>query len=158
MNDALYEELFQLHLIFGIIHLIYFLIYYGRYSTLNQKLNHVLKIEKAGAADQMIIETSKASISGRINKWRKWSYIPVPLIASIHLVFLVKTLPENPQAAYLLHNKIFFREIFIDHSLQYWIVGFILLGSTGLIAMGNYTKGAQIFDPNKSYRGTGRPW
>lgn len=122
------------HLISAGIYVMYFLIYYGRYSTLNQKLNGILKIEKAGIVDQSIIDTSKANTNRKISAWRKRCYLPLPFIALAHFIELYSVFPH----------------CFLS---EYLVIIYVGLGGAGLIWIGNYTKGAQIFDPDKRFWG-----
>jgi len=157
MNDPRIDEIFILQTIFGAVHLIYFIIYYGRYSTLNQKLNGIEKMEKAAVVDQSVIDASRLSINGKITQIRKWSYLPIIPIAVIHVLWLLSSLPENP-TTYNFQNGLFIpEEVPLDFTTEYLTFGFITLGSFLLIMAGNFVKGAQIFDPNKRF-GRYSPW
>ena len=158
MNDPGIDTIFNIQIIFGIIHVVYFLIYYGRYSTLNQKLNGIEKMEKAGVVDQAAINTSKTSITKRIAWLRRWSYLPAMVISVIHFFWIVLSVPQNNTAYILRNNELITEELSQDFTMVYLNVIFISIGGGLLIALGNFVKGAQIVDSNKRFRGTGRPW
>ena len=158
MNDPRIDEIFILQTIFGAIHLIYFIIYYGKYSSLNQRLTGIEKMEKAGVIDQATIDASRLSINNKIAQIGKWSYLPIIPIAVIHFIWLLYSLPDNP-TTYYLQNGIFVpKEIQLDFTTEYLTCGCITLGSFLLITAGNFVKGAQVFDPNKEFTRTGRYW
>ncbi len=159
MNDPRLDNIFITQTIFGIIHVIYFLVYYGRYSTLNQKLSRIEKMEKAGVVEQPVSTASKNTISKRIAVLRKWCYLPVTLISIIHFFWMYFSLPENKTAYILRNNELITEELAQDFTMVYLNVIFISIGGGLLIAAGNFVKGAQIIDPNKRFRGTtGRRW
>lgn len=160
MNDPRIDEIFILHTIFGTIHLIYFIIYYGRYSSLNQKLTGIAKMERAGVVDQAVLDASRASIRNKIVRISKWCYLPILPIGITHLIWLINSLPENPAVYSLKNGVLTMREMEpgVDRTGEYMIVAFITIGSVLLIAAGNFVKGAMIFDPNKRFRNTGGPF
>lgn len=151
MNDPQIDAIYVTQFVFAGIHLLYFMIYYGRYSTLNQKLTGISKLEKAAIIEQAVIDASRVSIHAKIAKWRKWSYLPIPIIAVVHFFVLRAMIPVKQ---YLLELGI---ESYPNEE-HYFNFAYISIGSLALIAAGNYVKGAQIFDPNKRFRGMGRPW
>jgi hypothetical protein len=159
MNDPRLDNIFITQTIFGIIHVIYFLIYYGRYSTLNQKLNGIEKMEKAGVVEQSVINTSKTTVSKRIAGLRKWCYLPVTIISIIHFFWMHLSLPEDKTVYILRSDELITEELPHDFTMVYLNVIFISIGGALLIAAGNFVKGAHIIDPNKRFRGTtGRRW
>lgn len=158
MNDPRIDTIFIIQIIFGIIHVVYFLIYYGRYSTLNQKLNGIEKMEKAGVVEQAASNTSKSSIHKRVIWLRRWSYLPAMVITVIHFFWIFLSVPQNKTAYILRNNNLITEELPQDFTMVYLNVIFISIGGALLIAIGNYVKGAQIVDSNKRFRGTGRPW
>lgn len=159
MNDPRLDTIFITQTIFGIVHVIYFLVYYGRYSTLNQKLNGIEKMEKAGVVEQSTINASKTSISKRIAGLRKWSYLPVTIISIIHFFWMYLSLPEDKTVYILRSDELITEELPQDFTMVYLNVILISIGGALLIAAGNFVKGAQIIDSNKRFRGTtGRRW
>lgn len=133
------DTIMSVHLISAGIYVLYFAIYYGRYSTLNQKLNGIQKIEKAAVADPSVVERSKINTERKIMNWKKRCYLPIPFIAVAHIIGLYN----------ILHSF---------HLSVYLVVVYVAIGGFLLIRIGNYTKGAQIFDPNRKFTNTGRPW
>lgn len=139
MTTELKDAVTSVHLISAGIYVLYFAIYYGRYSTLNQKLNGILKIEKTGLTDPAIVEVSKLNTNRKIRNWRKRCYLPIPFIAIAHFIGLYQVYP-------------------VYQLSEYFIILYVAIGGSILIAMGNFTKGAQIFDPNRKFTNTGQPW
>ena len=139
MNYEPRDTLISVHLISAGIYILYFAIYYGRYSRLNQKLNGILKIEKAGVANPEIVEQSKLNTNRKIRKWRRRCYLPIPFIGILHFIALYQVYPVYQLSEYL-------------------IILYVAIGGSLLIAMGNFTKGAQIFDPNRKFTNTGNRW
>lgn len=152
INDELITQY-----LFGGIHFLYFVIYYSRYSTLNQRLSGIDKMEKAGVVDQHVIDTSRTSINKKIKKMRSWSYYPVIPIAIIHFVSLMILVPKITKGQMLINNEIVEYDVEIATLSPYWPFAFITLGSFAFIIASNYIKGAQIIDPNRRY-GRFSPW
>ena len=153
------DKLMAIHSLFAVLHFFYFVIYYGRYSTLNQKLNGIAKMEKAGVVQQSVIDHSRLSINAKIRKWRKWSFFPIAPIAIAHLIVLIVFLNDRYTSNYYFDGHLVSAEVDVSYSIEYWKILFVAIGSAVMIAMGNFAKGAQIFDPNKQFRGnTGRRW
>ena len=81
MIDSNPKDIFFLILfVIAVLHLIYFLIYYGRYSRLNQKLAKMDRLEKSGLIDQMRIDLTRTNANYRIQKMRKICYLPNGII------------------------------------------------------------------------------
>ncbi len=139
MIDSNPKDIFFLILfVFAVLHLIYFLIYYGRYSRLNQKLAKMDRLEKSGLIDQMRIDLTRTNANYRIQKMRKICYLPNGIILLIHWSF----------------NLYYFGKSFeINNFLE---PVYIALAGSFLILLGNFTKGAQIFDPNRRFFNRGR--
>ena len=139
MIDSNPKDIFFLILfVFAVLHLIYFLIYYGRYSRLNQKLAKMDRLEKSGLIDQMRIDLTRTNANYRIQKLRKICYLPNGIILLIHWSF----------------NLYYFGKSFeINNFLE---PVYIALAGSFLILLGNFTKGAQIFDPNRRFFNRGR--
>ncbi len=107
-------------------------------------------MEKAEIVEQEVIDASRVSINSKIRKLRKWSYYPIPAIALIHFVVLYSLVPTKD---YLIEIDPYF---YADY---YFHFGYITIGSFLMILVGNFVKGAQIFDPNKRFwGGMGRRW
>lgn len=120
------------------LHIIYFSIYYGRYSKLNQKLAKLVRMEKAKLFPQSSIDLTRTNTNYLIAKMRKRCYLPNGIILMIHWIF----------------NGIYFGKSFeIIHFLE---PVYIALGGAILILLGNITKGAQVFDPNRRFFNRGR--
>jgi len=150
MNDPRIDNIYITQFAFAALHLLYFIIYYSRYSTLNQKLTGIAKMEKAAVIEQEVIDASRVSINTKIKKLRRWSYYPIPILALIHFFVLQAMIPTND---YLIEIDPYF------YGDYYFHFGYITIGSLLLILAGNYVKGAQIFDPNKRFwGGFGRRW
>lgn len=123
---------------FGCVHLLYFSIYYGRYSSLNQKLAKLVRMEKARVVAQASIDLTRNNTYYKIGRMRKWCYLPNAMILAVHWIF----------------NMIYFgKQVDFSHFFRSTCVA--LCGSL-LVLMGNYTKGAQIFDPNRRFFNRGR--
>ncbi len=129
---------FLILIIFSILQVIYFMIYYGRYSRLNQKLAKMDRLEKSGLVAQTSIDLTRTNTHYRIWKIRRICYLPNGILLVIHWVF----------------NGFFFGKSFeIDNFLE---PIYIALSGAVLILLGNITKGAQIFDPNRRFFNRGR--
>jgi len=151
MVDPRVDSVFILHTVFIVVHLVYFIIYNGRYSSLNHRLVGIEKMEQAGVADQEIIDRSKKSVQTKIKKLKKWSYFLVLCIASIHLVSFVSRNTPTRYRQFIVNNEVILQKINTFTSSSYWTLVFITIGSALLILAANYIKGAQIIDPNKRY-------
>lgn len=129
---------FLILFVFAVLHLIYFLVYYGRYSRLNQKLAKMDRLEKSGLIDQKRIDLTRTNTHNLIKKMRRICYMPSGIILVIHWSF----------------NLYYFGKSFeIIHLLE---PIYIALAGSILILIGNYTRGAQIFDPNRKFFNRGR--
>lgn len=129
---------FLILLVFVALHVIYFMIYYGRYSRLNQKLAKVDRLEKSGLIDQKVIDFTRTNTNLRIRRMKRLCYLPNAIILLVHWIF----------------NGYHFGKLFdISNFLEPLYIG---LAGALLILLGNFTKGAQIFDPNKRFFKTGR--
>lgn len=129
---------FLVLLIFAFLHVLYFLIYYGRYSRLNQKLSKVDRLEKSGIIVQSSIDLTRTNTNLRIQKIKRLCYLPNTIILVIHWIF----------------NGFYFgKSVDISNFLEP-----VYIGAAGalLILLGNITKGAQIFDPNRRFFNRGR--
>lgn len=129
---------FLILLIFAFLHVLYFLIYYGRYSRLNQKLTKMDRLEKSGVIAQSSIDLTRMNTNLRIQKIKKLCYLPNVIILVIHWIF----------------NGFYFGKL-VDTS-NFLEPVYIGLAGTLLILLGNITKGAQIFDPNRRFFNRGR--
>lgn len=123
---------------FAFLHLLYFLIYYGRYSTLNQKLAKVDRLEKSGIVAQQSIDLTRKNTIHRIQRIKHLCYLPNAVILVVHWIF----------------NGYYFGEFFKTSNFLEPI--YIGLAGAILILLGNITKGAQIFDPNRMFFNRGR--
>lgn len=123
--------------VFAFLHLLYFMIYYGRYSSLNQKLAKLDRMDRAGLIAKASIELTRNNTRYRISRMRRICYLPNGIILVIHLVF----------------NLFYFEFFEIIHLLEPLYIG---LAGAVLILLGNFTKGAQIFDPNRRFHKVGR--
>lgn len=123
---------------FAFLHLLYFAIYYGRYSTLNQKLAKIARLEKAGLVDQSSIDLTRNNTHYRIQRMRRICYLPNAIILLVHWTCAI---------------FYFGKQLEITHFLE---PVYIALAGTALILLGNFTKGAQIIDPNRRFFSRGR--
>lgn len=129
---------FLILFVFAVLHLIYFLVYYGRYSRLNQKLAKMDRLENSGLIDQKRIDLTRTNTNYRIQKIRRICYMPNGIILLMHWSF----------------NLYYFGKSFDITNLLEPV--YIALAGSILILLGNYTKGAQIFDPNRRFFNRGR--
>jgi hypothetical protein len=129
---------FLILLVFAFLHVLYFMIYYGRYSRLNQKLAKVDRMEKSGLIAQSSIDLTRINTNLHIQKIKKFCYLPNTIILLAQWIF----------------NGVYFGKSFgISNFLEPIYIG---LAGAFLILLGNITKGAQIFDPNRMFFNRGR--
>jgi|GEM_PF-6247763 len=129
---------FLILLIFAFLHVLYFLIYYGRYSRLNQKLTKMDRLEKSGVIAQSSIDLTRMNTNLRIQKIKKLCYLPNVIILIIHCIF---------------NGYYYGKSVDTSNFLEPVYIG---LAGAFLILLGNITKGAQIFDPNRRFFNRGR--
>lgn len=129
------DQLFFIHFCAAIAHFFYFVIYYSRYSSIHQRLTGLEKMERAGVIAPEVIEASRRKYLGIVSKWKRITFYPNLAIGVLHVVF---------------------RFVASNSSLDtndYVCFFFVTLGGVGLILLANFTKGAQVFDPYKRFRG-----
>ena|SRR6218665_3951875 len=156
--DPRVDNVFILNTIFGVIHFIYFMIYYGRCSTLNQKLNGIAKMEKAGVIEQSVLTASRESITNKIAKLKKIAFYPTIGVAVAHLTGLILQFNQTETVQLLVDGQLIQEHVSAIGTFPYVSYALITLGGFAFILAGNYVKGAQIFDPNKEFTRTGRYW
>jgi hypothetical protein len=123
---------------FACMYMLYFLVYYGRYSALNQKLVKVARMEKAGVVAQSTIDLTRKNTLYRIRRIKRICYVPNGIVLLIHWAF----------------NGYYFGKSF--ELANFLEPVYLALAGAGLILLGNITKGAQIFDPNRRFFNRGR--
>lgn len=129
---------FSILFVFAVLHLLYFMVYYGRYSRLNQKLVKLVRMEKVKVVPQASIDLTRNNTNYRIWRIRRICYLPNGIILLLHWIF----------------NGVYFgKQLELGHFLE--SLGVALAGML-LILMGNYTKGAQIIDPKRQFHKVGR--
>lgn len=129
---------FLILLVFAFLQVIYFMIYYGGYSRLNQKLVKMDRLEKSGIIAQSSIDLTRTNTNLRIQRMKGVCYLPNAIILVVHWIF----------------NGVHFGKSFeTGNFLEPVYIG---LAGAFLILLGNITKGAQIFDPNRRFFNRGR--
>ncbi len=151
MIDPRIDSNFRLQLIFVGLHLAYFVIYNSKYSSLNHRLSGIQKMDSAGVIDQARIDLSRKSVLTKISKLKKWSYMPVLLIAGVHIASLLARRSSHKFVQLIVDNKVITQRINSFSDTSYWTFGYITLASFLLILAANYIKGAQIIDPNRRF-------
>lgn len=124
--------------VFAFLHLVYFMMYYGRYSRLNQKLVKLVRMERSKVIEQSRIDLTRTNTNYRIQRMRRICYLPNGIILLVHWVF----------------NAFYFgKQLELAHFME--SAGIALAGGL-LILIGNFTKGAQIIDPKRQFHKVGR--
>lgn len=116
--------------IWVVFHLIYFTIYYSKYSGCFHKLSSLDRLKKTDTFDQEIIDFQKELTWKKIEKLHRVSYFPVLGIALLHL------------GSFYFFWQI---EIFTQYYLS---VIYILIGALTFILLANKIQGAKVLRDN----------
>ncbi|WP_300663503.1 hypothetical protein [Fluviicola sp.] len=130
ITPKIQESIVGFNAIWVVFHLIYFAIYYSKYSSCFHKLSSLDLLKKIDLVDKEVINSRKEIIWKKIKKLRRISYFPTLAIAILHLGSL-----------YIFwHNEIF--------TQYYSSVIYMLIGGLIFILLANEIKGAKVLDDN----------
>lgn len=120
--------------------MIYFVIYYSKYSGLFHKLRRLDVLEKTETYEQEMIDFQRMVTWKKINKMQRVSYFPTLGIAILHLL-----------SFYSFWN----REVFTQYYLS---VIYILIGALIFILLANKTQGSRVLRRGPDSGSNSGPW
>ncbi|WP_430405058.1 hypothetical protein [Fluviicola sp.] len=137
ITSEIVESIMGFNAIWVAVHLIYFGIYYGKYSGLFHKLTRLDGLEKAGFHEKEIIDFQRDRTWKRIQKLHRISFFPSLGIAVLHLTVF-----------YFYWEW----EIF---SQYYSSAIYILIGALVFILLANKTQGSKVLRGDSDSDGSG---
>lgn len=86
ITPRIVDSIMGFNAIWVAIHLIYFGIYYSKYSTCFHKLTSLDHLEKANVYEQELIDITRVNTWNKIKKLQRISFFPIVGIFVLHLV------------------------------------------------------------------------